>query len=283
MNESGDSAGPARGDLRVPLEQVVVVHDEIDLPFGEIRSKLGGGVAGHNGLKSLAAGLRQPDFWRVRVGVGRPDSTDPEIVSAYVLGRFTEPADEVSGLIAEAADEAERPRRPDRRRVESRTTSERVTPVTTLLGRRRRRAAAARSPRGPQRDQHRDARASCSPTCARRATTTRSAPSSISSTDHMGLSAGADVREQLDAGGAACGGCSSSPCSTTSSPGSRSRRSPPATAPASAAAPRSPSAATCGSAARTCACASPAARSGSRSAPRGWSPSAGSRSPSTCC
>jgi peptidyl-tRNA hydrolase, PTH1 family len=108
MNESGDAAGPARGDLKVPIEQVVVVHDEIDLPFGEIRSKLGGGVAGHNGLKSLAQGFGSRDFWRLRVGVGRPDSTDPEIVSAYVLGRFSEPADEVSGLIADAAVEAER-------------------------------------------------------------------------------------------------------------------------------------------------------------------------------
>ncbi len=107
MNESGDAAGPARGQLRVPLDRVIAVHDEIDLPFGEIRSKLGGGVAGHNGLKSLKQGLGGPDFWRVRAGVGRPDSTDPEIVSAYVLGRFSEPDDEVAGLISAAADEVE--------------------------------------------------------------------------------------------------------------------------------------------------------------------------------
>jgi PTH1 family peptidyl-tRNA hydrolase len=108
MNESGDSAGPARGELRVPLEEVVVIHDEIDLPFGEIRAKLGGGVAGHNGLKSLRQGLGSNDFWRVRVGVGRPDSTDPEIVSAYVLGRFSEPADAVRELIDDAARATER-------------------------------------------------------------------------------------------------------------------------------------------------------------------------------
>jgi PTH1 family peptidyl-tRNA hydrolase len=108
MNESGDSAGPARGALRVPLERVVVVHDEIDLPFGEIRAKLGGGVAGHNGLKSLGRGLGDPGFWRVRVGVGRPDSTDPEIVSAHVLGRFAESEDQVRGLVEAAADEVER-------------------------------------------------------------------------------------------------------------------------------------------------------------------------------
>jgi peptidyl-tRNA hydrolase, PTH1 family len=108
MNESGDSAGPARGSLRVPLDRVIAVHDEIDLPFGEIRSKLGGGVAGHNGLKSLKRGLGSAEFQRVRVGVGRPDSTDPEIVSSHVLGRFAEPDDDVRALIAAAADETER-------------------------------------------------------------------------------------------------------------------------------------------------------------------------------
>jgi peptidyl-tRNA hydrolase, PTH1 family len=107
MNESGTSAGPARGSLHTPLDRVIALHDEIDLPFGEIRSKLGGGVAGHNGLRSLKQGLGSTDFWRVRAGVGRPDSTDPEVVSAYVLGRFREPEAEVRALIAAAADETE--------------------------------------------------------------------------------------------------------------------------------------------------------------------------------
>jgi PTH1 family peptidyl-tRNA hydrolase len=107
MNVSGDSAGPARGSLKVPLERVIVLHDEIDLPFGDVRVRLGGGLAGHNGLKSLKRGFGDPEFWRVRVGVGRPDSTDPEIVAAYVLGRFREPRDEVAALIERAADEAE--------------------------------------------------------------------------------------------------------------------------------------------------------------------------------
>ncbi|MGH2925253.1 MAG: aminoacyl-tRNA hydrolase [Solirubrobacterales bacterium] len=107
MNESGDSAGPARGSLKVPTERVIALHDEIDLPFGEVRAKLGGGVAGHNGLKSLARGLGSRDFWRIRAGVGRPDSTDPEIVSAYVLSRFDQPDDQVRDLIARAADETE--------------------------------------------------------------------------------------------------------------------------------------------------------------------------------
>jgi len=108
MNESGGSAGPARGSLKVPLDRFVVLHDEIDLPFGEIQTRIGGGLAGHNGLKSLKRGLGDAEFWRVRVGVGRPDSTDPEIVSAHVLGRFREPADEVEALVERAAEETER-------------------------------------------------------------------------------------------------------------------------------------------------------------------------------
>jgi PTH1 family peptidyl-tRNA hydrolase len=108
MNESGSAVGPARGALGVALDHVLVVHDEIDLPFGRIESRIGGGLAGHNGLKSLKQGLGSPDFRRVRVGVGRPDTTDPEIVSAHVLGKFTEPADDVRDLIERAASEAER-------------------------------------------------------------------------------------------------------------------------------------------------------------------------------
>ncbi len=108
MNVSGDSAGPARGSLKVPLERVVVLHDEIDLPFGEVRARLGGGLAGHNGLKSLKRGFGDAEFWRVRVGVGRPDSTDPEIVASYVLGRFRESRQEVEELVTRAAEEAER-------------------------------------------------------------------------------------------------------------------------------------------------------------------------------
>jgi PTH1 family peptidyl-tRNA hydrolase len=108
MNASGDSAGPARGSLKVPLDRLVALHDEIDLPFGEVQTRLGGGLAGHNGLKSLGRGLGDTEFWRVRAGVGRPDSTDPEVVSAYVLGRFREPREEVQALVSRAADEAER-------------------------------------------------------------------------------------------------------------------------------------------------------------------------------
>jgi PTH1 family peptidyl-tRNA hydrolase len=108
MNEAGRSAGPARGALKVPLDRVLVVHDEIDLPFGRVETRTGGGLAGHNGLKSLKRELGSPDFVRVRVGVGRPDSTDPEIVSAHVLGRFREGRDEVRDLVERARDAAER-------------------------------------------------------------------------------------------------------------------------------------------------------------------------------
>ena len=108
MNEAGRAAGPARGALGVDLDHVVAIHDEIDLPFGEIKTRLGGGLAGHNGLKSLKRELGGAGFQRVRVGVGRPDSTDPEIVSAHVLGRFSEPAAEVRELIERAADATQR-------------------------------------------------------------------------------------------------------------------------------------------------------------------------------
>jgi len=108
MNDSGRSVGPARGSLKLDLDRIVVVHDEIDLPFGDVRVRLGGGLAGHNGLKSLRRELGGADFHRVRVGVGRPDSTDPDIVAAYVLGKWRQPASEVAGLVDRAADEAER-------------------------------------------------------------------------------------------------------------------------------------------------------------------------------
>ena len=109
MNEAGRSAGPARGAFRVEdLERVVVLHDEIDLPFGEVRTRVGGGLAGHNGLKSLKRELGDAGFTRVRVGVGRPDSTDPEIVAAHVLGKWRQPREEVQALVERARDAAER-------------------------------------------------------------------------------------------------------------------------------------------------------------------------------
>jgi len=108
MNEAGRSVGPARGAFKLALEHVLVVHDEIDLPFGDVRTRLGGGLAGHNGLKSLKRELGSADFMRVRVGVGRPNSTDPEIVSSYVLGRFREDQAQVAQLIDSACEHVER-------------------------------------------------------------------------------------------------------------------------------------------------------------------------------
>lgn len=108
MNDAGQSVGPARGAFRVELDRVLVIHDEIDLPFGEIRVRTGGGLAGHNGLKSIRQALGSPGFARVRVGVGRPPTTDPDRVAAYVLGRFREPREEVQLLVERAADAAER-------------------------------------------------------------------------------------------------------------------------------------------------------------------------------
>ena len=108
MNDAGRSVGPARGAFRISPERVLVLHDEIDLPFGEIRYRVGGGLAGHNGLKSIKRGLGTGDFARLRVGVGRPATTDPDEVAAYVLARFAEPSEEVAALVRRAADEAER-------------------------------------------------------------------------------------------------------------------------------------------------------------------------------
>jgi PTH1 family peptidyl-tRNA hydrolase len=107
MNDAGRSVGPARGSYKLPLDRVLVIHDEIDLPFGDIRVRTGGGLAGHNGLKSLKRELGSADFQRVRIGVGRPDTTDPDIVSAHVLGKWQRPPGEVRELVERARDEAE--------------------------------------------------------------------------------------------------------------------------------------------------------------------------------
>jgi PTH1 family peptidyl-tRNA hydrolase len=108
MNDAGRSVGPARGSFKLGLERVVVVHDEIDLPFGEVRTRTGGGLAGHNGLRSLKRELGSGEFVRVRAGVGRPDSTDPEVVSAWVLGRFRELPQQVADLVSRTCEHVER-------------------------------------------------------------------------------------------------------------------------------------------------------------------------------
>ena len=108
MNDAGRSVGPARGSFKLPLQRVLVVHDEIDLPFGEVRTRVGGGLAGHNGLKSIKKELGGTDFARVRIGVGRPSSTDPEIVTGYVLGRWRQSKDEVADLVERGVAAVER-------------------------------------------------------------------------------------------------------------------------------------------------------------------------------
>ena len=72
MNDSGRSVQPAAAFYKAPLESLLVVHDEVDLEFGRLQARLGGGLAGHNGLRSIAGRLGSPDFLRLRVGVGRP-------------------------------------------------------------------------------------------------------------------------------------------------------------------------------------------------------------------
>lgn len=86
MNNSGQSVGKAAAFYKVPAERIMVFHDELDLPFNEVRVKQGGGNAGHNGLKSMQAHLGGSDFWRVRIGIGRP--THKEDVSNYVLNDY---------------------------------------------------------------------------------------------------------------------------------------------------------------------------------------------------
>lgn len=107
MNASGDSVGPAAGALRAAPERVLVVHDEVDLPFGTVRGKVGGGVGGHNGLRSVRAGLGSADFLRVRLGVGRPTPEWRGDDADWVLARFAEPDQEVAAMIALGRDMAE--------------------------------------------------------------------------------------------------------------------------------------------------------------------------------
>src|SRR5256714_3707328 len=106
MNEAGNSVGPARGAYKLPLDRVLVLHDEIDLPFGEIRVRVGGGLAGHNGLKSLKQGLGGSAVTRVGGGVGRPPTPDPDTGAGHLLRRFLEPRETVERIIAEAAGSA---------------------------------------------------------------------------------------------------------------------------------------------------------------------------------
>jgi peptidyl-tRNA hydrolase, PTH1 family len=106
MNESGRSVGAAVRFYKLPPESLLVVHDEIDFDPGRLQARLGGGLAGHNGLRSIAAHLGTPEFLRLRVGVGRPARGDRRDPADYVLSNF-EPADDAASLVARGADAVE--------------------------------------------------------------------------------------------------------------------------------------------------------------------------------
>jgi PTH1 family peptidyl-tRNA hydrolase len=106
MNDSGRSVQPAAAFYKTPLEALLVVHDEVDLDFGRLQARLGGGLAGHNGLRSIAGRLGSPEFLRLRVGVGRPGRGDPRHVADFVLAPFG-PDEDSEALVARAADAVE--------------------------------------------------------------------------------------------------------------------------------------------------------------------------------
>lgn len=106
MNESGRSIGAAARFFKVAPEDVLVVHDDVDLDVGRLQARLGGGLAGHNGLRSIATALGTHDFLRLRIGVGRPARGDRRPVADYVLSPF-EPEEDVDSLVANAADAVE--------------------------------------------------------------------------------------------------------------------------------------------------------------------------------
>jgi PTH1 family peptidyl-tRNA hydrolase len=106
MNESGRAVGEAARFYKVEPEGLLVVHDDVDLEPGRLQARAGGGLAGHNGLRSLAQHLGSQEFDRLRIGVGRPGRGDPRSVSDWVLSGFA-PEDDVEALIANAADAVE--------------------------------------------------------------------------------------------------------------------------------------------------------------------------------
>lgn len=106
MNESGRSVAPAVRYFKVPLERLLVVHDEVDLDLGRLQARMGGGLAGHNGLRSVAQHLGTPEFMRLRIGVGRPERGDPRPVADWVLTPFPDDVD-VEALVGRAADAVE--------------------------------------------------------------------------------------------------------------------------------------------------------------------------------
>src|ERR671933_471566 len=106
MNESGRSVGAAARFYKLEPDAILVVHDEIDLEPGRLQARKAGGLAGHNGLRSVASHLKTQDFLRLRVGVGRPGRGDPRAPADYVLSDF-EPEEDAEGIVARAADAVE--------------------------------------------------------------------------------------------------------------------------------------------------------------------------------
>jgi PTH1 family peptidyl-tRNA hydrolase len=106
MNESGKSIAAAARFFKAPVDAVLVVHDDVDLEEGRLQARLGGGLAGHNGLRSIAQGLGSHEFLRLRIGVGRPGRGDRRSVADYVLAPF-EPETDVDALVARSADAVE--------------------------------------------------------------------------------------------------------------------------------------------------------------------------------
>lgn len=118
MNESGRSISAATRYFKVVPEDLLVVHDDVDLDVGRLQARLGGGLAGHNGLRSIAQSLGTPEFLRLRIGVGRPGRGDRRAVADYVLAPFdahddreamvTRAADAVEIIVADGLEEAQR-------------------------------------------------------------------------------------------------------------------------------------------------------------------------------
>jgi peptidyl-tRNA hydrolase, PTH1 family len=106
MNDSGRSVQAALQFFKLEPDAVLVVHDESDLDAGRLQARRGGGLAGHNGLRSIAQHLGTPEFMRLRVGIGRPGRGDPRPLADYVLSDF-EPHDDPETLVARAADAVE--------------------------------------------------------------------------------------------------------------------------------------------------------------------------------
>jgi PTH1 family peptidyl-tRNA hydrolase len=106
MNESGASIQAAAAFHKVAAERILVVHDDVDLATARLQARLGGGLAGHNGLRSIAQRLGTQEFLRLRIGVGRPERGDPRPVADYVLSAF-DPADDPEALVARSADAVE--------------------------------------------------------------------------------------------------------------------------------------------------------------------------------